>query len=227
MRPRGHSLLLVCLALACPASTPIATAATAPQTEDEKTIYALGVAVARNLTQFNLSQEEVAILSVGIADAIAEREPQVDIDAYGPKIDGLVKARLAATAVGEEGASLAFVEEAASEEGARTTASGLVFRETAAGTGEGPSATDRVKVHYHGTLRDGTVFDSSVDRGTPAEFALNRVIPCWTEALQLMKAGGKATLVCPADIAYGDRGSGKIKPGAALRFDVELLEIQR
>jgi FKBP-type peptidyl-prolyl cis-trans isomerase FkpA len=217
----------VCLALACPASTPIATAAAAPQTEDEKTVYALGVAVARNLAQFNLSAEEVAVLSVGIADALAEREPQVDLDVYNPKIDGLVQARLAATAAGEKDASMAFVEEAASEEGARTTASGLVFREVTAGTGEGPSATDRVKVHYHGTLRDGTVFDSSVDRGTPAEFALNRVIPCWTEALQLMKAGGEATLVCPADIAYGDRGAGKIKPGAALRFDVELLEVQR
>jgi FKBP-type peptidyl-prolyl cis-trans isomerase FkpA len=227
MRPRAHSLLFLCLALGCPASTPIATAASAPETEDEKTIYALGVAVARNLAQFNLSQEEVAILSVGIADALADREPQVDIDAYGPKIDGLVQARLAATAAGEKDASMAFVEQAASEEGARTTASGLVFREVTAGAGEEPSATDRVKVHYHGTLRDGTVFDSSVDRGTPAEFALNRVIPCWTEALQLMKAGGKATLVCPADIAYGDRGAGKIKPGAALRFDVELLEVQR
>ncbi|MHC4507030.1 MAG: FKBP-type peptidyl-prolyl cis-trans isomerase, partial [Planctomycetota bacterium] len=92
---------------------------------------------------------------------------------------------------------------------------------------DAPSAADRVKVHYHGTLRDGTVFDSSVDRGTPAEFALNRVIPCWTEALQLMKPGGKAVLVCPADIAYGDRGAGKIKPGAALRFDVELIEVQQ
>ena len=85
---------------------------------------------------------------------------------------------------------------------------------------------DQVTVHYHGTLRDGTVFDSSVDRGEPTTFALNRVIQCWTEGLQRMKVGGKATLVCPAPIAYGDRGAGSlIKPGAALKFEVELLAI--
>ncbi len=82
-------------------------------------------------------------------------------------------------------------------------------------------------VHYHGTLRDGTVFDSSVERGQPAQFALNRVIPCWTEGLQLMKVGGKAKLVCPPEIAYGDRGAGQlIKPGAALTFEVELISIE-
>src|SRR6185295_3867195 len=87
-------------------------------------------------------------------------------------------------------------------------------------------ASDRVKVHYHGTLADGTVFDSSVDRGTPATFPLNGVIPCWTEGLQQMKVGGKSKLICPSDVAYGDRGSPpKIKPGSTLVFDVELLEI--
>ncbi len=167
------------------------------------------------------------MLSAGLADALAERDLQVDLDVYGPKIDGLARARRAATAAGEKEASQAFVDQAAAEEGAKTMASGLVFRELEEGSGDPPGATDRVKVHYHGTLRDGTVFDSSVDRGTPAEFALNRVIPCWTEALQLMKPGGKAVLVCPADIAYGDRGSGAIKPGAALRFEVELIEVQK
>ena len=88
--------------------------------------------------------------------------------------------------------------------------------------------TDTVTVHYTGTLRDGSVFDSSRDRGEPANFALNRVIPCWTEALQRMKVGGTATIVCPSDIAYGDRGApgGKIKPGAALKFEVELISIE-
>ena len=82
-----------------------------------------------------------------------------------------------------------------------------------------------MKVHYHGTLRDGTVFDSSVERGEPATFPLNRVIPCWTEGVQKMKVGGKAKLVCPSNIAYGDRGAPpKIKPGATLVFEVELLE---
>ena len=94
------------------------------------------------------------------------------------------------------------------------------------GSGPKPAATDKVKVHYQGTLTDGTVFDSSIKRGEPATFPLNGVIKCWTEGLQEVKVGGKARLVCPANIAYGDRGSPPtIKPGATLVFDVELLEI--
>ena len=87
-------------------------------------------------------------------------------------------------------------------------------------------ATDTVSVHYHGTLVDGTVFDSSVDRGTPARFPLNRVIPCWTEGVTKMKVGGKSRLICPPQIAYGARGAGKIPPNAAIVFEVELLEIE-
>ena len=98
--------------------------------------------------------------------------------------------------------------------------------EIKAGTGESPSKESKVKVHYHGTLRDGSVFDSSVERKEPATFALNQVVPCWTEGVQMMKVGGKSKLVCPADLAYKDRGAPpKIKPGAALVFEVELLEI--
>ncbi len=94
------------------------------------------------------------------------------------------------------------------------------------GAGSSPQASDKVKVHYHGTLPDGTVFDSSVQRGEPATFALNGVIRCWTEGLQRMKVGGKAKLVCPSDTAYGDRGMPpRILPGATLIFEVELLDI--
>jgi FKBP-type peptidyl-prolyl cis-trans isomerase FkpA len=101
-----------------------------------------------------------------------------------------------------------------------------VFRTITPGTGASPAATDTVKVHYHGTLPDGKVFDSSVDRGEPTEFPLNRVIPCWTEGVQRMKVGEKAKLVCPAAIAYGDRGAGAdIPPGATLVFEVDLLGI--
>ena len=115
----------------------------------------------------------------------------------------------------------------AKEKGAVTTASGLVFIEVTAGTGVTPKPTDRVKVHYKGTLRDGSVFDSSIERGQPASFPLNGVIACWTEGLQKMKVGGKAKLACPAAIAYGDRGAPpKIKPGSALLFEVELLSIE-
>ncbi len=108
-----------------------------------------------------------------------------------------------------------------------TTPSGLIYESLKDGTGASPKPTDRVKVHYRGTLTDGKEFDSSYSRGQPAEFPLNRVIPCWTEAVQKMKPGGKARLTCPAAIAYGDRGvgGGLIPPGATLKFEVELLEV--
>ena len=115
---------------------------------------------------------------------------------------------------------------AAKEEGASTTASGLVYRSLKAGTGASPAATDKVKVHYKGTFLDGKEFDSSYKRGEPIEFPLNGVIPCWTEGVQKMKVGGKAKLTCPPAIAYGERGAGGvIPPNATLQFEVELLGI--
>src|SRR5580698_2643471 len=115
----------------------------------------------------------------------------------------------------EQPSAQSFLDKAAAEPGAVKTASGLVYRETAPGTGASPKATDTVKVHYRGTLIDGTEFDSSYKRNEPAEFPLNRVIPCWTEGVQKMKVGGKARLVCPASIAYGDAGSPPVIPGGA------------
>jgi FKBP-type peptidyl-prolyl cis-trans isomerase FkpA len=123
--------------------------------------------------------------------------------------------------------SKTFLEKAADEPGAKKTASGLVYRELTPGTGASPKPTDVVKVNYRGTLEDGTEFDSSYKRNEPAEFPLNRVIPCWTEGVQMMKVGGKSKLVCPADIAYGARGAPPlIAPGATLVFEVELLSIR-
>jgi FKBP-type peptidyl-prolyl cis-trans isomerase FkpA len=114
----------------------------------------------------------------------------------------------------------------AQEKGAKKLDSGVIYIEEKAGTGDSPKATDKVKVHYTGKLTDGTVFDSSVERGQPATFPLNQVIKCWTEGVVQMKPGGKAKIVCPSDVAYGDRGAPpKIKPGSTLVFDVELLEI--
>lgn len=108
-----------------------------------------------------------------------------------------------------------------------TTASGLVYRSLAEGSGAQPQATDTVRVHYRGSFPDGREFDSSYARGEPATFPLNRVIPCWTEGVQRMKVGGKARLVCPPTIAYGSRGAGNvIPPGATLHFEVELLGVQ-
>jgi FKBP-type peptidyl-prolyl cis-trans isomerase FkpA len=116
---------------------------------------------------------------------------------------------------------------AAAEAGAVTTGTGLVYRSLKDGTGASPTAADSVKVHYRGTLTDGTEFDSSIKRGQPAEFPLGRVIKCWTEGVQRMRVGGKAKLTCPAAIAYGERGTpgGPIPPNATLTFEVELLGI--
>jgi FKBP-type peptidyl-prolyl cis-trans isomerase FkpA len=122
--------------------------------------------------------------------------------------------------------ALDYLATAAQEEGAIRTGTGLIYTMLMPGTGPSPSATDTVQVHYHGTLPDGRVFDSSVDRGQPASFPLDQVIPCWTEGVQRMRVGEKAKLVCPASLAYGDRGAGGvIPPGSPLAFEVELLGI--
>ena len=119
----------------------------------------------------------------------------------------------------------AYREKAASAPGAKLCESGLVYRELRAGTGTSPAATDTVKVHYRGTLINGTEFDSSYKRNEPATFPLNGVIPCWTEGVQKMKVGGKSELVCPAGIAYGEQGMPGIPGGATLVFEIELLGI--
>jgi FKBP-type peptidyl-prolyl cis-trans isomerase len=194
--------------------------------EDDKIIYSMGVSIGRSLMALALSEEEVEILTRGMQDQIYDRQLTVEFVEYGTKMNDLAARRKALVAKAESGASQTFLAEAAAVPGAVKTESGLIYSETEAGSGAHPTSTDTVKVHYHGTLRDGTVFDSSRRRGEPATFPLNRVIPCWTEALQLMKVGGQANIVCPAEIAYGDRGAGAIKPGAVLRFEVELISVE-
>ena len=200
--------------------------APALKTEDEKTLYALGLLVSRSLTNFNLTEAELATVLAGVGDGVRKKEQKVDLQTYGPKVQALHASRVATSSDGEKKAGEAFLAKAAGEKGATKTPSGLVMTTVKPGAGASPAPTDTVKVHYHGTLTDGTVFDSSVDRKEPATFPLNRVIPCWTEGVQKMKVGGKSRLVCPAALAYGDQGAPpKIKPGATLVFDVELLEI--
>jgi len=119
-----------------------------------------------------------------------------------------------------------FLDENGKKKGIITTASGLQYEVVKEGTGPKPTINDTVKTNYHGTLIDGTVFDSSVDRGEPVEFPVGAVIKGWTEALQLMSVGSKYRLYVPSDLAYGDRGQGPITPNSALIFDLELLEIK-
>ena len=211
------------------AATPAAAAATAAPgtlaTDDEKTVYAMGLAISRQLAPFNLTPSEIEIVRRGISDAAAGK-PEIDLNVWGPKIQPLMTARLAVVAEKEKAASAAYLAKAAAEPGAVKTDSGLVYRELTAGTGESPKATDTVKVHYRGTLTNGTEFDSSYKRNEPTQFPLNGVIKCWTEGVQRMKVGGKSMLICPSDIAYGNVGHPPTIPGGAtLTFEIELLEI--
>ena len=196
------------------------------KTDDDKALYALGWIISQNLAPFYLSGPELEIVKEGISDGVLGKEKKVDPQQYAPKAQELAKTRATKAAEEEKKKGQAFLEKAASEKGATKTASGLIYQEIKPGNGDSPKATDKVKVHYHGTLTDGTVFDSSVQRGQPVTFPLNGVIKCWTEGVQLMKVGGKSKLVCPSDIAYGDQGRPpQIKPGATLVFEVELLDI--
>ncbi|MBS0337292.1 MAG: FKBP-type peptidyl-prolyl cis-trans isomerase [Proteobacteria bacterium] len=192
----------------------------------QKTFYALGVAVSQSLGDFALTEAELEIVKQGMSDGVLKRPLKVDMQTFGPKIQPLAESRASAGAEKEKAAGAAFLAKAAAEAGAKKTESGAIVKMLKEGTGATPTAASTVKVHYHGTLTNGTVFDSSVRRGEPATFPLSGVIKCWTEGVQQIKVGGKARLVCPPNIAYGDRGSPPvIKPGATLVFEVELLEI--
>ena len=223
-------ILVVASGIACAGAdapqTDKPAAAPTIETEEQKTFYALGLALAHSLGQFNLTESELELVKAGITDGALRHTPKVDLAQYRPKLNELAQSRATAAAQIEKTKGQEFQAKAAAEPGAVKTPSGMIYVETKAGTGASPKPTDRVKVHYQGTLIDGKVFDSSIQRGQPAEFQLNGVIPCWTEGVQKMKVGGKAKLICPSEIAYGDRGAGAdIKPGSTLVFEVELLEI--
>ena len=220
----------ISLALLACNSQEVKTGTTAKvETEEEKVLYALGLAIAQNsLEPFRgqFSDAEMAVVMQGFADAVKGGEPIVSLQEFGPKINPMLQERLQKVQAQAAVEGEAFREKAAQEEGAVQTASGLIFKELTAGTGASPKATDRVKVHYHGSLIDGTVFDSSVERGEPVTFALDQVIQGWTEGLQMMKVGGKAKLTIPPDLAYGPGGREGIPPNATLIFEVELLGIE-
>lgn len=227
MRRISLFLLLSSLALGCSADTPPPPTLEL-KTDQEKTIYALGLVISDNIGEFHLSEAEIEILKAGLTDGALKRSRKVELETFGPKIQAFAGERGKEAAVNAKAAGVAVIEKAASEKGAKKTDGGLVIQMLTEGTGKSPTAADTVKVHYTGTLTDGTVFDSSVKRGQPVSFEVGKVIPCWTQALPMMKEGGKAKLYCPADLAYGDRGAPpRIGPGETLIFEVELLEIAK
>lgn len=203
------------------------------KTDDEKVIYSLGKNFGDRVKAYDLTDKEQKILVTGIMDSLNTKEAKAEVANFGMEIAKFADKRSKAIAEKEKEDAKSYLEKMQKEEGAETLKSGIVFKTLKEGEGAMPKETDTVKVNYHGTLRDGEVFDSSTEKlaGSPREpepatFPLNRVIPCWTEAVQKIKVGGKAKITCPSETAYGDRGAPpKIKPGAPLTFDVELLEI--
>ncbi len=214
------------------AASPSASASAAAISDDEKAVAALGGAMGKQagmqLKQLSLTPAEQETFKKAFLASLDGKEPQYPIEQYGAQLQARAEKAANAAAAGEKQKSEAFRASAEKEPGAVKTPSGLIFKSVSPGSGSSPKATDTVSVNYRGTLTNGTEFDASAKHGGPATFQVNGVIPCWTEALQRMKVGEKAHIVCPAEIAYGNRQMGPdIAPGSTLVFDVELLGIQK
>lgn len=224
-RLRSVSRIVTAVLLLVSATSAIGAEAP-PLTEEQKTLYAVGVSVSRSLAVFDFTPEEFLLVKRGLIEAQAGKTQDFPLASMNGKIQELAKSRRKASGDRQVGAGKEFLEQAAREKGALKSASGMVYIPLAEGKGTSPKATDVVKVNYRGTLVDGKEFDSSYKRNRPIEFKLDNVIKCWTEGVQMMKPGGKAKLVCPPQLAYGDTGAGEqILPGATLAFEVELLEV--
>ena len=217
-------------------AAPAAAAASSVKldTQNSKAAYVIGCNIARNIKR-DIADIDVTALVAGLQDVLSGKTPAI-ADADAMKVmeefqkEMQAKQEKAAGEAGEKNAKAGdeFLAKNGKREGVTTTASGLQYEVIKKGDGAKPKATETVKVHYHGTLIDGTVFDSSVKRGEPATFGVNQVIPGWVEALQLMPVGSKWKLFIPSKLAYGERGAGNdIGPNSALVFEVELLGIEK
>lgn len=202
-------------------------AASVPLTpaELDNVMYAVGLLVGRNLDTLSLTPHELALVQKGVADAAMDKPSAVDLKVYQPKVQQMATERAAESLVSNKAAGKAYADKIAAQPGATRTATGIVIKTLTPGTGASPIATDSVKVNYEGRLIGGKVFDSTAQSGMPLTIGLSQVVPCWTAAVQLMKVGGKAEVVCPSETAYGDRTKGDIRPGSTLVFTIELLDI--
>lgn len=202
-------------------------------TPKQRVSYSIGANIGTNLKRQEVDIDAKA-LAAGVADALAgktvltEAEMTDVLNTFQQEMQTKMLARQQTEGEANVKKGAEFLAANGKKDGVKTTASGLQYKVLKSGSGKTPKATDSVKVHYHGTLIDGTVFDSSVERGEPVSFSVDGVIPGWTEALQLMKEGDKWQLAIPARLAYGERGAGgKIGPNSTLLFDVELLAIEK
>jgi FKBP-type peptidyl-prolyl cis-trans isomerase FklB len=193
----------------------------------DKISYAIGLSMGQNLMGSGVTSLDYADLAAGIKDVLEKNQPQISYQ-EAQQVLGKFFSELEQKIAGEaKAAGEAFLAENAKREGVKVTESGLQYEVLEATIGQKPKATDKVRVHYEGTLIDGTVFDSSYKRGESITFGLNQVIAGWTEGLQLMSIGSKYKLYLPYQLAYGERGAGaNIPPYAALIFTVELLGIE-
>jgi FKBP-type peptidyl-prolyl cis-trans isomerase FkpA len=230
-----HTLRVTLLAAATAAAVGFSSIALANdklETEKDKISYVIGLQIAGSLAQIK-DEVDLKVLMRGIETGLAGQEPVITEEeamavqqAFADRLQAKRAAEMQEMAQKNRAEGEAFLAQNKGKRGVVTTESGLQYQVVTQGTGPRPAATDTVRVHYTGTLLDGTKFDSSHDRGQPAQFALNAVIPGWTEGLQLMPVGSKYTLWLPSELAYGDRGTpGPIGPNATLVFEVELLEI--
>jgi len=215
-------------------ATPPATASTpAFANEDTKAAYSIGFLSGKSHAQ-HLTTLDVESYVAGFRDAYAKTQPRLTedemkttLEAFRTRLQAEAMAKAAREASENKAKSATFLASNAKKTGVTTTASGLQYEVLTQGNGPKPKASDMVKVHYHGTLIDGSVFDSSVDRGEPTTFQLDQVIPGWTEGLQLMHTGSKYRFTLPPELAYGEQGAGPIGANAVLVFDVELLSIEK
>jgi len=195
-------------------------------TDDQKVFYTVGYSMAERMKNLSLTDKEISALTAGLRDAAKGGDAKLKLQEYRPKVRTLFETRMKAVASNEKKSGVSYLEKFSKEKGVTKTESGLAYKILKEGTGAYPKATDNVEVHYHGTLINGTVFDSSKDRGKTVTFPLNQVIKGWTEGVQKVKEGGKIKLVIPSDLAYGDNGAPpKIPGGATLTFEVELVKI--
>jgi FKBP-type peptidyl-prolyl cis-trans isomerase FkpA len=211
--------------LVCLLATPL-FAAEPIKTDEQKTFYAIGMFLARQLSAFNLTHSEMELVKQGLSDSSAKGSQVVELESYEAKIQELALKRRSEQSEKMAAADKKFLEKAVQDKGAVKSESGLIYFSLKEGSGATPKAKDTVMVNYRGTLTDGTEFDSSYKRNEPLEIKVDDIIPCWAEGLQKMKVGGKMKLLCPSQLAYGDEGAGEILPGAALVFEVELLSIK-
>ena len=219
------NLLIVSIALIFSSCTDTATYKT-PETEMEKVSYSLGVNMASSVKQQGMETIDAEAVAKAFADVFEENDLDISEEESMTILQDFFGKMQAEKSAKANEAGAAYLAENGAKEGVITTESGLQYEVIVSGDGAKPTTADQVTVHYHGMLTDGTVFDSSVDRGQPATFGVTQVIKGWTEALQLMSVGDKWKLTIPSGLAYGDQGAGgMIGPGATLVFEVELLGI--